>query len=79
MELNSNTAKLKLLEKQFKEAARSFTNIFFSYSELDIIDKKYIVSLITPVIKDVTKGTVSMEFNKVLSSILYFKRSPETF
>jgi len=79
IELNSNTAKLKLLEKQFKSADRSLTNIFYSYSELDIIDKKHIVSLITPVIKDATKGTISIKFNKVLSSILSFKRSPETF
>lgn len=79
MELNSNAMKLRLLEKQFKEADRSLTNIFYSFSELEIVDKKYIVSLITPVIKNTKKGTISMKFNKVLTSILSFKKSPETF
>jgi site-specific DNA recombinase len=79
IELNSNSGKLRLLEKQFQVADRSFTKIFHSYSELDIVDKKYILSLMTPTISDFRKGTVSIQLNRALLNILSFKMPVNTF
>lgn len=79
MELKANSEKLRLLDKQFNFAERSLTKIFSSYSDLDAMDKKYIVSLIVPVLSDFKTGMVSLKFNKALMGTLSSIIPPQTF
>lgn len=79
MELNANSEKLRLLDKQFDLADRSLAKIFSSYSDLDAMDKKYIVSLIIPVISDFKTGMVSLKFNKALVGTVSSRIPPQIF
>lgn len=79
VELNSNASKLKLLREQLKVEGRSINQIFHNFLNLDILDKKYIVSMIPPTTINITTGTVSIQINSVLANILSFKKPNATF
>jgi hypothetical protein len=74
IELNANASKLKLLREQLKVGARTINEIFYNYLNLDVVDKKYIVSVIPPTTTNITTGAISIHINSVLAKILSFKK-----
>jgi site-specific DNA recombinase len=79
VELNSNASKLKLLREQLKVEGRAINQIFHNFLNLDILDKKYIVSMIPPTVISITTGAVSIQINSVLANILSFIKPNSTF
>ncbi|RFZ94143.1 recombinase family protein [Mucilaginibacter conchicola] len=75
VELSSNASKLRLLRQQLEVDGRSINQIFYNFLKLNILDKKYIVSMIPPKTIDINTGTVSIQIGSILAKILSFKKS----
>jgi len=77
--LNSNNVQLRRLEKQSKMSDISLTDIFYSYSNFDVADKKQIVAMIPLTLIDIPTANISLKLNNALSKIILSKKSSETF
>lgn len=73
-ELNDINIKLRNIDKQNQLGSRSFANILKGFPNLDIADRKHLISLISPLKVDFQTGDISLGFHSGLSKILLTKR-----
>jgi DNA invertase Pin-like site-specific DNA recombinase len=73
MELTANGAKLKRLEKKCQISQSTIKHVFRRYSDIDIADRKLIVTMISPTAVDFKTGELSLKVNPALAKILTHK------
>jgi site-specific DNA recombinase len=73
-ELKTVNVKLSVIDRQFQSSDKPLVNIFNGYTELDVVDKRQIISWIPPTNIDIQTGRISIKLDNPLSKILLLKR-----
>ena len=73
-ELDAIIEKLRSIDEQSNLTNRSILDIFHGFPDLDLPDKKYMISMIPPTHIDYKTGNISLTVNSTLSKIIVPKK-----